>query len=384
MPRLEVKCLEKVLDFRLIKVDGQIVWPIAGALLVARRSAGHLVVIAECPDEVFRVRFVGCQSTIACKLLRAGYFNENVLQTGGEADDAVCLALAGDDCLCSIQVIRCGRHRAAAARQRNYQRYPDDGANHTKIHQVRLAPCRMPCSHAYLLLSLRRPSQWLFMASMGFAKSSTHPANYMRSSADVKNLVPSKKRFGRLNTEMNVAPLGACATWTLPPGRHTKSPAPQLPSESSSDPSSMKVCSSAVCSCNGTTAPGAILNRMVERPSSSWYRIFISIPSNAVGCQGIDDAATKVDRSSGGLTGKGLFMASSTALLTRSRRPTPCPRCRSTPPVWALALVPWSQAGTGLARSPPPIPSPRSSARQQGPGRATRCSPSGQNSPAGH
>src|SRR6267154_980535 len=140
--------------------------------------------------------------------------------------------------------------------------------------------------------------------------SSTHPANYIGASADVKNLVPSKKRFGRLNTEMNVAPLGACATWTLPPGRHTKSPAPTLPSESSSDPSSMKGWSSAVCSCNGTTAPGAILNRMVERPSSSWYRIFISIPANCVRCQGIDDAATKVERSSGGLTGTGLFMTS--------------------------------------------------------------------------
>src|SRR3984893_9001569 len=134
---------------------------------------------------------------------------------------------------------------------------------------------------------------------------------YLPSSADVKNFVPSKNRFGRLNTEMNVAPSGACATWMLPPGRHTKSPAPQLPSASSSDPSSMKVCSSAVCSCKGTTAPGAILNRMVERPSASWYRIFISMPSNAVCCQGMDEAATKVDRSSGGLTGKGWFMASS-------------------------------------------------------------------------
>src|ERR1700728_1266813 len=129
-----------------------------------------------------------------------------------------------------------------------------------------------------------------------------------RPSAEVKNFVPSKKRFGRLNTEMNVAPWGACATWMLPPGLHTKSPAPTLPSASCSDPSSMKVCSSAVCSCNGTTAPGAILNRMVERPSSSWYRIFIWIPSKSVGCQGIDDAATKVDRSSGGLTGEGLLL----------------------------------------------------------------------------
>jgi hypothetical protein len=54
-----------------------------------------------------------------------------------------------------------------------------------------------------------------------------------------------------------------------------------------------------------------------------------------------------------------------TAVLKRSRRPTPCPRCRSTPRVWALALVPWSQAGSGHSRSPPPIPSPRSSVRQQ-------------------
>src|SRR3954454_8117114 len=35
------------------------------------------------------------------------------------------------------------------------------------------------------------------------------------------------------------------------------------------------------------------------------------MPSNSVRCQGIDDAATKVDRSSGGLTGEGLLMASS-------------------------------------------------------------------------
>jgi hypothetical protein len=41
----------------------------------------------------------------------------------------------------------------------------------------------------------------------------------------------------------------------------------------------------------GTIAPGAILNRMVERPSSSLYRIFISIPSKSVRCQGMDDAA---------------------------------------------------------------------------------------------
>src|ERR1700687_2418583 len=46
------------------------------------------------------------------------------------------------------------------------------------------------------------------------------------------------------------------------------------------------------------------------------------------------------------------------AVLKRSRTPTPCPRCRSTPRVWALALAPLSQAARGHARSPPPIPSP--------------------------
>jgi hypothetical protein len=35
------------------------------------------------------------------------------------------------------------------------------------------------------------------------------------------------------------------------------------------------------------------------------------MPSKSVRCHGIDDAATKVERSSGGLTGTGLFMASS-------------------------------------------------------------------------
>jgi hypothetical protein len=87
----------------------------------------------------------------------------------------------------------------------------------------------------------------------------------------------------------------ACATWTLPPGRThevTRANAAFRVFQRSFEHEGLF---SAVCSCNGTTAPGAILNRMVERPSSSRYRIFISIPSNAVRCQGIDDAATKVD-----------------------------------------------------------------------------------------
>src|SRR4051812_33719232 len=35
------------------------------------------------------------------------------------------------------------------------------------------------------------------------------------------------------------------------------------------------------------------------------------MPSNSVRCQGIDEAAMKVERRSGGLTGEGLFMAAS-------------------------------------------------------------------------
>ena len=46
----------------------------------------------------------------------------------------------------------------------------------------------------------------------------------------VKNFEPSKKRLGRLNIERKTAPCGACATWTLPPGRQTKFPAVTSPS----------------------------------------------------------------------------------------------------------------------------------------------------------
>jgi len=52
-PRLEAKCPRRSSIFVFIKVDDQIVWPIAGTLLVAESACGHLVVIAECPDEVF-------------------------------------------------------------------------------------------------------------------------------------------------------------------------------------------------------------------------------------------------------------------------------------------------------------------------------------------
>ena len=96
-PWCDAKRPKKVVDFLFIEVDIQIVWPIAGALFVARRRPGHLVVIAVRLDEISCARFVGCQSRVARKLQRAGHFDENILQTSGKADNAVGLALACDD-----------------------------------------------------------------------------------------------------------------------------------------------------------------------------------------------------------------------------------------------------------------------------------------------
>ena len=71
-PRLEAKRLEQVVDFPFLKVDGQIVGPIAGALLVAGWLTQQLVAIAKRPDEAFCVRFIRCQSTVAREFLCAG------------------------------------------------------------------------------------------------------------------------------------------------------------------------------------------------------------------------------------------------------------------------------------------------------------------------
>src|SRR5260370_40897907 len=137
MPRLEADPMKKRVDLLLIKVDGQVVGPIAGPLLVAGRRARHLIVIAERPDEIFRVRFVRGQSTAARKFLSAGYLDQNILQASGEADDAVGLALAGHDGLRTIEIIRSRRARAAATRQRKRNRHPDDGANHIRAYRER-------------------------------------------------------------------------------------------------------------------------------------------------------------------------------------------------------------------------------------------------------
>jgi hypothetical protein len=52
-------------------------------------------------------------------------------QTGGEADDAVGLALARDDGLRPIQIIRRGRHCGSATHQRSYHQHPDHDARHS-------------------------------------------------------------------------------------------------------------------------------------------------------------------------------------------------------------------------------------------------------------
>src|ERR1700679_2132778 len=101
----------------------------------------------------------------------------------------------------------------------------------------------------------------------------------------------------------------------LPPGRQTYSPGPTSPSSSFKLPDSIYVCSKAVCSCSGTTAPGSILNIIVAAPEAlSEYRTFISIPGKSVGDQGISLTATKCEASSGGFTI--LFEASVTIICT--------------------------------------------------------------------
>ena len=152
-PRLEAKRTEKVADFRFIEVDNQIVGPVAGALLVARRRSRHLVVIAIGADEVCRARFVRRQSRIAGKIQRTGDLDENILQTGGKADDAVCLALAGDDGLRPIEVGRRG-HRESATRQRCCKRHSDDGGRHAKTCRVPRPLCHVPVEHTHLAIPM--------------------------------------------------------------------------------------------------------------------------------------------------------------------------------------------------------------------------------------
>ncbi len=80
-PRCDAKRPKKVVDFLFIEVDNQIVGSITGALLVASRCPGHLVVIAVRLNEISCARFVCRQPRIAGKFYRAGHFDENILET---------------------------------------------------------------------------------------------------------------------------------------------------------------------------------------------------------------------------------------------------------------------------------------------------------------
>src|SRR5215831_20262590 len=112
-PWLKAESRDDAADLALIKVDNEIVRPVARALLVARGSAGHLVMIVVMIHEVAGVRFVRFQSRIACKLERAGHLDQHVLKTSSKADCAVSFALSGDNRLRAVE--GAGRGRGAGA-----------------------------------------------------------------------------------------------------------------------------------------------------------------------------------------------------------------------------------------------------------------------------
>jgi hypothetical protein len=57
-PRLDAERIKYVVDLLVIEIDDQIARPIAGALLVALRRAGQLVVVAIGANEISGVQFV--------------------------------------------------------------------------------------------------------------------------------------------------------------------------------------------------------------------------------------------------------------------------------------------------------------------------------------
>src|SRR5205823_15020763 len=126
---------------------GEIVGPVAGALLVTNGLARKLVAIAECPDEIFCLRFVGCQSRVTGEFLCAGRLDEDVLQTHAKANDAVRLALARHGDLCPIKIGSRGGHGAGAPDHDSSKEYPYDRAARTKAYRDRPASLRMPIGH---------------------------------------------------------------------------------------------------------------------------------------------------------------------------------------------------------------------------------------------
>jgi hypothetical protein len=127
----------------------------------------------------------------------------------------------------------------------------------------------------------------------------------------VKNFVPSKKRFGRLKYRDERRAMGSVCDVDVaarPPHEVTRATAALGVFQRSFQHEGLFQRRVLV---QRHDRAGRHLEQDGRAPSPSRYRIFISMPSKSVRCQGIDDAATKVERSSGGLTGTGLFMASS-------------------------------------------------------------------------
>src|SRR6185437_5470530 len=127
-PWLEAKRRQQAVDLRLVEIDNEIVGPVTGPLLVARRRAGHLVVIVIGFDEVFCPRLVGFEPDIAGELQRARDLDQHVLETGGKADDSIRLTLSGDDRLCAVEAVGRGSEAAATTGEHDRDHYPGNGA----------------------------------------------------------------------------------------------------------------------------------------------------------------------------------------------------------------------------------------------------------------
>src|SRR5262249_45534806 len=125
---------EQIVDLAFVEIDGQVIGPIAGALLVANGLAFKLVAIAECLDEIPSVRFVVRQATVARKLLRARHLDEDILETPAKPDQAIGLALPGDHGFRAIE-IGCRRHHGARAPGEERNEYRGNGESRTIARQ---------------------------------------------------------------------------------------------------------------------------------------------------------------------------------------------------------------------------------------------------------
>src|SRR6185436_17349882 len=131
-PGLEAKRLENIVDPAFLKLRGEIIGPVAGALLVTDGLACKLIAIAECRNEIFCFRLVGGHAPVTAELLCAGGLDEDILQTGGKADDAVRLTLPRHGDLRAIKIRSRGSDGANTPGQGSCQKYPDNRAVRTE------------------------------------------------------------------------------------------------------------------------------------------------------------------------------------------------------------------------------------------------------------